>query len=102
MKMENDLRKELTSLRISMARIAQVIGVDTDLAVKDKSYSELCSLAVSVERGWNHLANRIIVEIEQMQSNERFSDESYAWVAKQLKDARNALNQIETIAGIFK
>jgi len=37
-----------------------------------------------------------------MQSNERFSDESYKWVAEQLKGARNALNQIETIAGIFK
>ena len=37
-----------------------------------------------------------------MQGNERFSDESYKWVAEQLKDARNALNQIETIVGIYK
>jgi len=95
-------RKELTTLRVSVARIAQVIGVDTSLGVKDKSYSELHALAVTKERGWNHLANMIVAEIEQMQGNERFSDESYAWVAKQLKDARNALNQIETIAGIFK
>jgi len=95
-------RKELTTLRVSVARIAQVIGVDTSLGVKDKSYSELHALAVTKERGWNHLANMIVAEIEQMQGNERFADESYAWVAKQLKDARNALNQIETIAGIFK
>jgi len=95
-------RKELTTLRVSVARIAQVIGVDTSLGVKDKSYSELHALAVTKERGWNHLANMIVAEIEQMQGNERFSDESYKWVAEQLKDARNALNQIETIAGIFK
>jgi len=100
--MENDLRKELTSLRVSMARIAQVIGVDTSLGVKDKSYSELHALAVTKERGWNHLANMIVAEIEQMQGNERFSDESYKWVAEQLKDARIVLDKIETIAGIFK
>ena len=100
--MESDVRKELTSLRVSVARIAQVIGVDTGLQVKNKSYSELHELAVRADRGWNHLANMIVAEIEQMQGNERFADESYAWVAKQLKDARNALNQIETIAGIFK
>ena len=95
-------RKELTTLRVSVARIAQVIGVDTSLGVKDKSYSELHALAVTKERGWNHLANMIVAEIEQMQGNERFADESYAWVAEQLKDARSALNKIETIAGIFK
>ena len=95
-------RKELTTLRVSVARIAQVIGVDTSLGVKDKSYSELHALAVTKERGWNHLANMIVAEIEQMQGNERFSDESYAWVAEQLKDARTALDKIETIAGIFK
>jgi len=100
--MENDLRKELTTLRVSVARIAQVLGVDTHLEVKDKSYSELHELAVRAERGWNHLANMIVAEIEQMQSNERFADESYAWVAKQLKDARNALSKIETIAEIYK
>jgi hypothetical protein len=100
--MENDLRKELTSLRVSMARIAQVIGVDTSLGVKDKNYSELHALAATQERGWNHLANMITVEIEQMQGNERFADESYARVTELLKGARNALNQIETIAGIYK
>jgi hypothetical protein len=101
MKMQTD-RKELTTLRVSVARIAQVLGVDTSLGVKDRSYSELHALAVTKERGWNHLANMIVAEIEQMQGNERFSDESYKWVAEQLKDARSALNKIETIAGIFK
>jgi len=100
--MENDLRKELTTLRVSVARIAQVIGVDTDLEVKNKSYSELHELAVRADRGWNHLANMIVVEIEQMQGNERFADESYKWVAEQLKGARNALSKIETIAEIYK
>jgi hypothetical protein len=95
-------RKELTTLRVSVARIAQVIGVDTSLGVKDKNYAELHALAVTKERGWNHLANMIVAEIEQMQSNERFSDESYAWVHTQLKEARIALDKIETIAGIFK
>jgi len=37
-----------------------------------------------------------------MQGNERFSDESYAWVAKHLQDARSARGKIETIAGIYK
>jgi hypothetical protein len=100
--MESDLRKELTTLRVSVARIAQVLGVDTSLGVKDRSYSELHALAVTKERGWNHLANMIVAEIEQMQGNERFSDESYRWVAEQLKDARAALDKIKTIAGIFK
>jgi hypothetical protein len=95
-------RKELENLRVSVARIAQVIGADNSLEVKDKNFSLLRALACTREHGWNDLAHRITVEIEQMQSNERFADESYAWVAKQLKDARNALNQIETIAGIFK
>ena len=100
--MENDLRKELTSLRVSMARIAQVIGVDTGLQVRGKTYAELHELAVRADRGWNHLANMITVEIENMQRNDQLSDESYAWVAQQLKEARVALDKIETIAGIFK
>ena len=95
-------RKELETLRVSLARIAQVLGVDTSLVVKDKNYAELHALAVTEEHGWNHLANMIVAEIEQMQGNERFSDDSYKWVAEQLKGARKALNQIETIAGIYK
>jgi hypothetical protein len=95
-------RKELETLRVSVARIAQVVGVDTGLQVKDKGYAELNALAVTQERGWNHLANMITTEIEQMKSNELFSDESYAWVHTQLKEARIALDKIETIAGIFK
>jgi hypothetical protein len=95
-------RKELETLRVSMARIAQLVGVDTGLQVKDKGYAELHALAVCQERGWNHLANMITTEIEQMMGNQRFSDESYAWVSKQLKEARIALDKIETIAGIFK
>jgi hypothetical protein len=100
--MENDLRKELTTLRVSVARIAQVIGADNSLEVKDKSFPALCALACARERGWNDLAHKVVVQIEHLQRNERFSDESYKWVAEQLKGARNALNQIETIAGIFK
>jgi hypothetical protein len=95
-------RKELENLRVSVARIAQVIGADNSLEVKDKNFSLLRALACTRERGWNDLAHKVVVQIEHLQRNERFSDESYKWVAEQLKDARSALNKIETIAEIYK
>ena len=50
-------RKELTSLRVSVARIAQVLSVETErLKVRGKSYEELILLAEFNERGWNQLA----------------------------------------------
>jgi hypothetical protein len=53
-------RSELTSLRVSIARIAQAIGVQTeDLLVLNKSYDELCKMAKKNERGWNILCGEI-------------------------------------------
>jgi hypothetical protein len=50
-------RKELISLRVSVARIAQVLSVETDqLKVRGKAYEELILLAEFNERGWNSLA----------------------------------------------
>lgn len=50
-------RRELTTLRISLARIAQALSVETDrLKVRGKPYEDLSMLAESNERGWNELA----------------------------------------------
>ena len=49
----NDLGK----LRISLARVAQSLNVETDaLPVLGKAYEELCDLAQIHNRGWNELA----------------------------------------------
>jgi hypothetical protein len=51
---------ELQLLRISVARVAQRIGVDgppdTLPITRNTTYQELCTLAITRERGWNHLA----------------------------------------------
>lgn len=53
-------RKELISLRVSLARVAQAMRVETDdLKVRGKSYEELILLAEFNERGWNHLAGEL-------------------------------------------
>jgi hypothetical protein len=93
---------ELEVLRVSVARIAQVIGADNSLEVTDKGFSELGALARAKERGWNDLAHKAVIQIEYLKRSEQCSDESYRWVAEQLKDARAALDKIKTIAGIFK
>ena len=49
--------KELVKLRISMARIAQVLKVEGGpFDVKDLAYEELYRLAQTQPRGWNALA----------------------------------------------
>jgi len=54
-----DTRKELEGLRVSMARVAQVVGVETtECPVLDKGYSDLCKMAAQ-DRGWNNLAGAI-------------------------------------------
>lgn len=50
-----DQARELESLRISVARIAQVLGVDNRLRVTDAPYEELMERA-KAGRGWNELA----------------------------------------------
>ena len=51
-----DARKELEGLRVAMARVAQVAGVETEKCpVLDKGYSDLCKMAEQ-DQGWNDLA----------------------------------------------
>ncbi len=54
------LRHELTTLRVSVARVAQSFRCAGDM--QGKSYAELCALAESQPRGWNALCAKIIDE----------------------------------------
>jgi hypothetical protein len=48
---------DVESLRVSVARIAQSLNVETRaLAVTNKVYEELCQMAKSESVGWNTLA----------------------------------------------
>jgi len=49
-------REELIALRISMARVAQSLGVDNVLNISEDGYPELYRKASTIERGWNDLA----------------------------------------------
>jgi hypothetical protein len=50
--------KELTKLRVSVARIAQAAGVSLAVigVADDAPYEVLCHAAETEERGWNALA----------------------------------------------
>ncbi len=64
-------RKELISLRVSLARVAQAMRVETDyLRVRGKSYEELILLAEFNERGWNHLAGECVERVVELQQLE--------------------------------
>lgn len=56
-------REELEILRVSLARVAQVAGVQTDdKPVLDRSsFNELCEMAKQ-DRGWNALAGLVCEE----------------------------------------
>ena len=57
---------ELATLRVALARIAQVAGVETpQLQVLNKNYEDLCDLAETNERGWNYLAGCICDAIKE-------------------------------------
>jgi hypothetical protein len=57
-------RKELLSLRVAVARIAQALRVETDqLKVRGRPYEELYILAEFNERGWNYLAGECVEKI---------------------------------------
>lgn len=58
------MSKELTSLRVSVARLAQVLKVDNALQVTGKTYEQLVELAETKERGWNGLVLECIEYIE--------------------------------------
>lgn len=57
--------EELITLRISVARIAQALGLDNDLSITDKNYSHLEALAEHRDRGWNDLAGRIFEHVSE-------------------------------------
>ena len=55
---ERTAQEELEILRVSVARIAQVLGTQTSKPVKNKVYEELAEMAKQ-ERGWNALCCEI-------------------------------------------
>jgi hypothetical protein len=70
---EDTQAKALVTLRVSLARIAQAVSIQTpDLPVLDKSFSELHCLAIMNDRGWNVLASRVFHTL----SNKGESNES--------------------------
>lgn len=60
-------RKELELLRISLARIAQMLGVQTILlpVLARADISNITTMARTRGRGWNSLAGAIVGRIEQ-------------------------------------
>ncbi len=62
---EEQQNRELISLRISVARIAQALGVAGDM--QEMGYSQLWECAKNQDRGWNLLCGNIVQEIEDMQ-----------------------------------
>lgn len=58
------INEELTTLRVSVARLAQALKVDNQLQVTGKPYEELCELARTQERGWNGLVLECIEYIQ--------------------------------------
>lgn len=68
--MEDKDRKELESLRISLARIAQALGAGEALPVKDTPYEQLAQLAGTQERGWNSLAAECVERAQRLHDAE--------------------------------
>jgi len=56
-------QNELTKLRVSIARIAQTIGIDNALGVRGLDYAALVVLAEDTNRGWNDLAALVHDEV---------------------------------------
>jgi hypothetical protein len=70
---------ELATLRVSLARVAQILGVDNQIGVTGKNYQMLCVDAVKIDRGWNNLAAVCMDEIERLKDIEiRWNDSSAA------------------------
>lgn len=61
--------KELHTLRISVARIAQSMGIDNHLQVTGKNYAELANLASTQKRGWNALCAQAMEHAERIQQD---------------------------------
>lgn len=60
--------KELHTLRVSVARVAQSMGIDNHLGVTGKTFAELCVLAQR-DRGWNALCACIQEHAERIQAD---------------------------------
>jgi hypothetical protein len=54
-------RKELESLRLSVARIAQVLGIEDEVLLTDPMLS-----AHTKERGWNDLAGQCVEKASEV------------------------------------
>lgn len=57
--------KELLTLRVSVARLAQTLNVDNRLGVTGKPYEELCALAMTQNRGWNGLLLECVNAVQE-------------------------------------
>jgi hypothetical protein len=60
---------ELAVLRVSVARIAQVLGLDLNIpgatGRSGLGFQDLAALAVDEPRGWNTLCAMIVTEIQR-------------------------------------
>jgi hypothetical protein len=63
---EIKVSRDLIKLRISVARIAQALGIAGDMQ-EMTAYERLWERAATQERGWNLLCGAIQREIEDMQ-----------------------------------
>lgn len=62
---------ELTKLRVTVARLAQLAGVDNGLSVTGKGYKDLVHAAQTEQRGWNDLIGRVMDKLEALQEADR-------------------------------
>ena len=67
---------ELQTLRVSVARIAQSLGVDNELRVTGNGYAELCNKARANERGWNNLAGECAWKAQSLREQGEESHEN--------------------------
>jgi hypothetical protein len=68
---ELKLVKELVTLRISVARVAQAIGIadiDSPFPIEGLAYEQLWELAHSQERGWNRLCELVADEAQRLRA----------------------------------
>jgi hypothetical protein len=64
---------EINTLRVSLARIAQALGVNGSdgpcpfRITQDMGYGQLSILAAAYERGWNELARQCVERARELQ-----------------------------------
>jgi len=65
-------QRDLISLRVSVARLAQAAGVETeDLPVLKKPYNVLHDMACNQSRGWHRLILRVMDVIDPITISKR-------------------------------